>query len=92
MSLTRTLVTVRDVNEHGFDIKDNTSVPSYHRHPTGRLDETSLAMHGPDVILMGPLNLVTIYNGVAEIREKVGIAGLQKRRVEAQLRTRPPAR
>jgi|HubBroStandDraft_6_1064221.scaffolds.fasta_scaffold1330615_2 hypothetical protein len=62
---------VRDVNEHGFDANTNAK-PSLHHQAGGFLDETALAVFGPEQVLMGPLNLCNIYRAVARMRDIAG--------------------
>jgi hypothetical protein len=54
LKATEKVVGVRDVNEHGFE-PGARSKPSVHSQEGGNVDETSLVVHGPDQILMGPL-------------------------------------
>jgi hypothetical protein len=56
LKTTAPLIAVRDVNEHGYD-GDGSVRPSMHIHEGAILDETSLVIHGPEEILIGPLNL-----------------------------------
>jgi hypothetical protein len=74
---TATLVRVRDVNEHGFDAKKSTR-PKLHEHDDGFVDETSLVLASPDKILMGPLNLLTVYTSVERMRQIAGFQRLQQ--------------
>jgi hypothetical protein len=70
---------VRNVNEHGFEIdaKDFTK-PKLHFHASygGYADETTLAIIGPDEILMGPINLCEVYRVVDRMRKVAGFASL----------------
>jgi len=75
------IVDTRDVNEHGFDPAGNTnSRPTLHRHELDDaiLDETSLIICNPDKILMGPLNLATVYEAVERMRLVAGFASLKR--------------
>ena len=74
LSATARVLAVRDVNEHGFDVDNNKSPPALHFNKGGLLDETSLAMNGPDDILMGPINLCGIYLSTARMRNLAGYA------------------
>jgi hypothetical protein len=75
MKATQPLIAVRDVNEHGFDGNGSTR-PSWHIQEGGRLDETSLVIDGPQKILMGPLNLCTVYLAVDRMRTFAGFGAL----------------
>jgi len=79
LKATEKVVGVRDVNEHGFE-PNARSKPSMHFQEGGYGDETSLAVHGPDQILMGPLNLRTIYDDLDRLRKLAGFAALEKAR------------
>lgn len=64
---TEPLTSVRDVNEHGFDgdVRSTKHRPAMHVQESGGMgDETSLVIDGRDRILMGPLNLYSIYLAV----------------------------
>jgi hypothetical protein len=69
---------VRDVNEHGFDLKPGSrgkqSFPKIHYHEVENalLDETSLQNLGVDKILMGPLNLFNYYAPAHRMRSIAG--------------------
>lgn len=80
------LTVIRDVNEHGFD-GDGTK-PSLHNAAGGWLDETSLAIHGPSEVYMGPANLVDYYNLVARMRDVAGFFAIAEKR-SSGLRTSP---
>jgi hypothetical protein len=69
------LIAVRDVNEHGYD-GDGSVRPSMHNHEGAILDETSLVIHGPEEILMGPLNLHAVYLATNRIRTLAGFSAL----------------
>lgn len=74
---TETLSDVRDVNEHGFDA-NTESKPALHLQEGGGLgDETSLVIFGPTKILMGPIELQTVYVAVDRMRKIAGFATLQ---------------
>jgi len=86
---TDALLRVRDVNEHGFDVKGDESSRSalhFHEHG-GHVDETGLFIADAETILMGPLNLFDIYRCVARMR---GLAGFATITPEV-LRPRPTA-
>jgi hypothetical protein len=73
---------VRDVNEHGFDAHaDANSKPALHFHPASDVlvDETALTVLGPKKILMGPVNLYSIYGPVARMRDIAGFKSLHSR-------------
>ena len=73
------LTAVRDVNEHGFD--GNGSVkPSMHAQDGGALDETGMVITGRDKILMGPLNLHSVYLAVDRMRTIAGFRALSERK------------
>jgi hypothetical protein len=69
LKATEMLTHVRDVNEHGFDA-DAKSKPTLHPQAGGVVDETSLAILGPTTILMGPINLHTVYIAVDRMRKR----------------------
>jgi hypothetical protein len=75
LKATEPLKPVRNVNEHGFD-GDGSAKPSMHRQEEGRLDETALVIDGREKILMGPLNLYTIYRSVERMRKIAGFNSL----------------
>ncbi|MCJ2063260.1 hypothetical protein MKK63_11115 [Methylobacterium sp. J-088] len=75
------VVTVRDVNEHGFDISrasGKVSKPSMHAHSehSAALDETSMIILDEHTILMGPLNLCDVYKPVEAMRAVAGFQAL----------------
>jgi len=71
---TKCLTDVRNVNEHGFDGDERSrkNKPSMHEHDEAFLDEISLVFDTPNKILMGPLNLVDIYDAVRLARSVAG--------------------
>jgi hypothetical protein len=73
------LTAVRDVNEHGFDGKGSVK-PSMHAQDGGTLDETGMVITGRDKILMGPLNLHTVYLAVDRMRTIAGFRALSERK------------
>jgi hypothetical protein len=79
----RSIVPVRDVNEHGYDLKKGPrgkqTRPTIHTHRAGSfaLDETSLMVLAPDRILMGPLNLSDIFANIEAMRQIAGFGALQ---------------
>jgi hypothetical protein len=77
LKATEPLTAVRDVNEHGFD-GNGSRKRSMHAQDGGMLDETSLVTDGPQKILMGPLNLCTVYPAVARMRTCAGFDALYK--------------
>lgn len=85
MNATKPLIPVRDVNEHGFDgdKRSEKNKPQMHDQDGARLDETALTVDGRDRILMGPLNLYTIYLAVNRMREIAGFQALHKREIKA---------
>ncbi len=81
---TEPLTLVRDVNEHGYDgdIRSQKHKPSMHPQESGGMgDETSLTIDGRDKILMGPLNLYTIYLAVDRMRRFAGFTALHGKRL-----------
>ena len=68
---------IRDVNEHGFDVKDSKSRPALHFNGGGFLDETSLDIQSAERVLMGPLNLYDVYRTTARMRDLAGFASLK---------------
>lgn len=83
MKLVGPSVPVRDVNEHGYDpnggSKRKKSRPSMHHHASDGVlcDETSLVILGPDRILMGPLNLLKVFEQIEAMRQTAGFSSLQ---------------
>jgi len=81
LKATEPLTSVRDVNEHGFD-GDKRSVkhkPAMHLRESGTMgDETSLTIERRDRILIGPINLHTIYLAVERMRGLAGFIALHK--------------
>jgi hypothetical protein len=76
---TAAIQTVRDVNEHGFDVHDNRSRPQLHyNRDGGYVDETAMYIGGAEEILMGPINLCDVYRSVARMRELAGFASLDR--------------
>lgn len=79
---TAAVVSVRDVNEHGFDVggaaRRKSSKPTSHHHPDedALVDETSMVVLGDRRILMGPLNLYDIYVPTDVMRKLAGFASL----------------
>jgi hypothetical protein len=81
LKATAPLTSLRDVNEHGFDgdTRSSKRMPMLHLQESGGMgDETSLVIAGRDQILMGPLNLHTIYLAVERMRGLAGFATLQR--------------
>jgi hypothetical protein len=79
LKATDSLGPVRDVNEHGFDGGSSVK-PSMHHQGGGAQDETALVIVGREKILMGPLNLYTIYQAVDRMRQIAGFNALGRRR------------
>jgi hypothetical protein len=79
---TAAIQTVRDVNEHGYDVQDNRSRPKLHYNRGGYVDETAMYIGSADEILMGPINLCDVYRSVARTRELAGFASLHRAEVE----------
>jgi len=81
LKATEVLSPVRDVNEHGFDgdRRSEKNKPSLHEQGGGLLDETSLVVEGREKILMGPLNLYTIYLEVKRMRDLAGFQAVARR-------------
>ncbi len=79
----KTVVFVRDVNEHGFEIqvpkKTPVKRPSLHFHDGDQfaLDETAMVISNNEIYI-GPLKLSEIYNSVAEMRKLAGFESLPK--------------
>jgi hypothetical protein len=81
LKATANVLSVRDVNEHGFDSsRGGTSKPSMHNHAKKGtiLDETSMIVLGEQEILMGPLNLYNIYTPTDRMRKLAGFASLSQ--------------
>jgi hypothetical protein len=87
LNATKPLTAVRDVNEHGFD-GDGKSTPQAHRNKGVLIDETSMVINGAEEILMGPLNLYTVYPAVDRARRLAGFAALEKKKQVALARPR----
>jgi hypothetical protein len=87
LKATEPLIAVRDVNEHGFD-GDESVRPSMHRQEGGILDETSLMVQGPEKILMGPLNLYTVYMAVDRTRKLAGFLALAEKKRQSRIEAR----
>jgi hypothetical protein len=73
---------VRDVNEHGFDIKDNTNRPALHYNGVDFVDETAMYIVSAEEILMGPINLYDVYRSVLRIRDLAGFTSLRRGEIE----------
>jgi len=82
LKATACVISVRDVNEHGFDagstLRGKISKPSFHHHTKvgAILDETAMVIHGDQAILMGPLNLYEIYIPTDRMRKLAGFTSL----------------
>ena len=78
LSSTATVLHVRDVNEHGFDLggalRGKKSTPKLHHHVEEEaiLDETSMVIIGDKNILMGPINLYDAYVATDQLRKIAG--------------------
>jgi hypothetical protein len=85
MNSLRPIISVRDVNEHGFDPvkgpRQKESRPAMHVHADEQVfvDETAMVILGPKQILMGPLNLVDIGRTVKRMREVAGFSVVKAR-------------
>jgi hypothetical protein len=82
LSNTSGIQKVRDVNEHGFDIKDNKNRPALHYNGGGFVDETAMYIGSAEEILMGPINLYDVYRAVVRIRDLAGFASLHRAEME----------
>lgn len=80
LKATSGILSVRDVNEHGFDKPKlgKNSKPSMHTHndSSAILDETSMVILNDQRILMGPLNLYDIYIPTNDMKMIAGFACL----------------
>jgi hypothetical protein len=83
LKATGLLISVRHVNEHGFD-RGAYSKPSMHVQEGGKLDETSLVVLGPEKILMGPLNLCAAYAAVDLMRKLAGFSALRDQKAKTK--------
>jgi hypothetical protein len=79
LKATDPITAVRNINEHGFD-GPSGETPSLHYQEGGLLDETALVIQGPHKILMGPLNLYTVFLAVQRMRGLAGFGALSKGR------------
>jgi hypothetical protein len=83
---TAQLLAIRDVNEHGFDVKGSRSHPRMHDHGDVFCDETGMVYAGPGKLIMGRVNLCEIYPIVNRMRERAGFLALaQTQRSQAPL-------
>lgn len=86
LALLRPIVSVRDVNEHAYDpangSRGKSSRPSMHQHESESviLDETSLIILDPNRILMGPLNLASVFEKIEAMRITAGFSALPRGR------------
>jgi hypothetical protein len=80
LAATAEVPSVRNVNEHGFDVATD-SPPTLHFQAEGGGfgDETSLGIGGLDRILMGPLNLARLYKPTDRMRQLAGFSALSER-------------
>ena len=60
LAQTKAIIRIRDVNEHGYDVKNNKNRPVFHYRSNSWGDETSLNVDSPNKIFMGPVNLYSI--------------------------------
>ena len=82
LKATKPLTDVRDVNEHGYDGDERSAKhkPSLHLQEGGTTgDETGLTIDGREMILIGPLNLYTVYLAVERMRTLAGFNALHER-------------
>lgn len=85
ISILKLVLPVRTVNEHGYDRhkKGGSAVirPQIHLHDdySVAVDETSLTVLGEHQILMGPLNLRTIYDRVKPYQLRYGLHSIRLR-------------
>lgn len=82
MQDTAGVLSVRDVNEHGFDVggavRGKLSKPSIHEHRNEGIlvDETSMVVLGDQKIIMGTLNLYCLYVPTNIMRNLAGFMSL----------------
>jgi hypothetical protein len=83
---TERVISVRDINEHGFDINGCRKRPSLHAQDNAQAfgDETSLSIFGPSKMFVGPLNLYDVFKVVDRLRSIAGFKALN-------LKNRQPA-
>ena len=80
MAATAGALSIRDVNEHGFESNTN-SPPSLHFHDVAGgafCDETAMTVLGSKDILMGGLNLFDLYGPTDRMRKLAGFFALAK--------------
>ena len=79
INATRKVISVRNVNEHGFDVNGSPK-PSLHSHERGlfKVDETSMIVQGHTKIILGPLNLCEIYPPTDRMRKLAGFSSLYR--------------
>lgn len=75
------LTPVRNVNEHGFDLKDNRTKPKIYTHSQNlySLDDTSLIILGPEEIYMGPVNIFQKFKIIEQMISVSGFLSLSYR-------------
>lgn len=79
----KAIISVRDINEHGFDIEGLNGKPvkrpSLHFHGGDQfaLDDTAMIISNNEIYI-GPLKLSEIYSLVAEMRNLAGFSSLPK--------------
>jgi hypothetical protein len=82
LQTTAGVLSVRDVNEHGFDaggaMRGKTSRPAMHHHPVedALVDETAMVVLSDQKILMGPVNLYDVYIPTDVMRKIAGFSSL----------------
>lgn len=77
------IIDIRNVNEHGFDEKSHSGKPiirpKLHKHHDGfiAVDETSMVVDNGK-ILIGPLDLESVYNSIFKLKEIAGFSSLPR--------------
>jgi hypothetical protein len=86
MNAAKSIIALRDVNEHGSDGREHDVRPSMRFHPEGAwMDETALNCPNREMILVGAINLCSVYKAVDHTRKLAGFIARHEKKL-AQLR------